>query len=100
MSFNNPTNITGFVDFFNYINYVTEGMFGVFFLVAIAVVSFLVQKAYTTERALLSTMFLTTIIAVLMRFVDLISDGVLAFCVLVLGFAVIYAFMERSNEGL
>jgi len=92
--------IVGFVTFLQYINTeLTGGMFGPAMLIVIGFVSFLATKAYSTDRALGFSAFLTVISAVLLRFMSLINDNILFMTVVLFIIAMIYLIKERNVEA-
>ena len=70
----NSTNVTSFVDFITYGNTVTAGAMGPAFLLLIFVVAFVAQKQFITEKALVSSAFITTISAYLMFTMGIINE--------------------------
>jgi hypothetical protein len=71
---------------------------GIGILVVIAIVSFIATKTYTFEKSLAFSAFLTSISAVFLRFLKLVSDGVLTLTIVYLVVAVIILFREREVE--
>jgi len=88
----NATNITGIA---TYANTVTGGWFWSLILVAIFMVTFLVQKNYPTERAFVSSSFLTFLSAIFMFILGLIADQifVIAFVIMIASFG--FLFVRR-----
>ena len=95
-----PENMTGIIDFLTYTNYLTNGFLGAGFLIIIFFVSFLSTKIYSYERAFGFSSFLTMISAVLLRFLNLINDWILALSVILLVFSIILLTRERSVENV
>ena len=95
-------NITGIVTFLQYVNTLTvvggTGFLGVGMLIIIGFVSFLATKAYSFERALGFSAFLTLISAILLRFLELINDAILFLVVVIFIGSVILLMRERGVE--
>lgn len=100
--FEYPSNITSMVKFLEYINTLTEvrgvGFLGVGMLIIIGFVSFLATKAYSFERALGFSTFLTLISAILLRFMNLINDAILFFVSVIFIISIIMLMRERNVE--
>jgi len=95
-----PENMTGIIGFLQYVNSMTGGFLGLGFLIIIFMVSFLSTKSFTYERAFGFSAFLTMVSAVLLRFMSLINDTILAIFVVILVVAIIFLMKERSSEGV
>ena len=95
-----PENMTGIMDFLTYTNSLTNGFLGAGFLIIIFMVSFLSTKTFSYERAFGFSSFLTMISAILLRFLNLINDWILALTVILLVFSIILLTKERSVEGV
>jgi len=93
-----PSNITGIMDLFHYVDYLVSGFLGVAILIIIGMVSFLSTKIYSYEKALGFSSFLILLTAILLRFMDLINNGVLIFCIILFFGAVIALYREREIE--
>lgn len=94
-----PSNdITGILTFLQYVNTLVEGFLGVAFLIMVGMVSFLSTKVYTYERALAFSAFLTMICAILLRFIGLVNDYTMAFCIIIFIGALLLLMRERGAE--
>ena len=98
-----PSNdIEGVVTFIQYVNSLTviggTGFLGAGMLIIIGFVSFLATKAYSFERALGFSAFLTLISAIFLRFLDLINDAILFLVVVIFIGSVILLVRERNVE--
>jgi len=91
-------NITGILTFLQYVNTLVEGFLGISFLIMIGMVSFLSTKVYTYERALAFSTFLTMICAILLRFIGLVNDATMTFCIIAFIGAVLLLMRERGAE--
>ncbi len=95
-------NITGIVAFLQYVNTLTEiggtGFLGAGMLIIIGFVAFLATKAYSFDRALGFSAFLTLISAVFLRFLNLINDVVLFLVIVLFVGSVILLIRERNVE--
>lgn len=95
-----PENITGFVEFVQYTNTLVNGMLGMGILIIVFMVSFLSAKSYSYERAFGFSSFLTMISAILLRFMNLITDWMLSIAIIMTGGAIILLMRERSVENV
>lgn len=93
-----PGNMTSVMGLLNFSNTLVEGFLGTGILIAIAVISFLVTKAFSTEKSFAFSGFLTLLSAILLRFMSLISDIVLSFVVFAFVGIVIWLFVSRNQE--
>jgi len=98
-------NITGIIPFLKYVNSLTAidavgntGLLGVGMLIIIGFVSFLATKAFSFERALGFSAFLTLISAIFLRFLSLISDAILFLVIVLFIGSVILLMRERNVE--
>jgi hypothetical protein len=72
------------------------GILGIFILIVIGGVMFLMMKAYGSEKALTVTMFVTSLIGLFLRILGLIADFVFYICLILFVVAVI--FMMKDSE--
>jgi hypothetical protein len=99
-----PENITGIADLLNHAanlvntNSTIGGFFGVGLLIAIAVVSFMTAKTFSSEKAFAFSGFLTLLSAILLRFIGLISDGIMYFVVIAFAAIVIWLWSSRQQD--
>lgn len=99
-----PENITGIVDLINYAadlvntNSPIGGIFGLGILITIAVVSFIISKSFSSEKAFAFSGFLTLLSAILMRFLGWISDGIMYAVVIAFTAIVIWLWSSRQQE--
>jgi len=93
-----PDNMTGFVEFLQYTNYLTGNLIGLGILLVIYIVSFIATKAYPSDRSIIFSAFFGTIVAILLRFLDLIGDVLLTVSILILAGALWYLYNERGSE--
>ena len=91
-------NMTGIVGFLQYTNDITQGMLGLVFLIIVGLVSFLSTKAFSVDRSLAFSTFFTSILGFYLRFLGLVGDGVLVFCISMFAIAVVMLFRERDVE--
>lgn len=95
-------NITGIVSFFRHVNTLTDvggaGFLGIAILIIIGFVAFLSMKNYTTERAFGFAGFLTFIVAILLRFMNMISDSVLFIVIIMFIMSIVFLMKERQSE--
>jgi len=77
------------------VNNASGGLFGILILVLIAFVLFGVMKRYNrNEDAFLGSMIITIVIALLMRSVNIITDGVMI--LMILGLIIAFIYYERA----
>lgn len=95
-------NITGIVTFLQYVNTLTEigetGFLGAGILIMVGFVSFLATKAYSFDRALGFSSFLTLITAIFLRFLNLINDVILFLVIVIFIASVVLLIRERNVE--
>lgn len=92
-------NITGIVSLMQYSNELTSGLLGVGFLIIIGFVAFISTKRYGTEESFGFAGFITMISAILLRFLDMISDDVLLIVVVLFILSVIGLMRKRNVEN-
>jgi len=73
------------------------GVLGIFLLIVIGGVLFLMMKSYGNERALSVTMLITSIIGLLLRLMGLITDFVFYVCIVLFVVGVILLFRESEK---
>lgn len=91
-------NVSNIIDFINYANYLTNGVMGIVFLIIIAVISFVVSKGFSNEKAFGFSGFLTLITAILFRFMGLINDAVMYIVVVVVVAVIVLMWNTRKQE--
>lgn len=96
--FPDPTNMTNMTDVLSYLNIVTMGWFGLVMLIVIFVVGLLSLKIYSTHKAVAASSFLTTIVAIFFKILNLISTQVLVGSIVLLIVAIIWLFVAESRE--
>ena len=97
--FDYPTNaIIGLVPFLQYVNTLCKGLLGAGLLIIIGFVAFFTTKNYTTDRALGYASFITLISAILLRFIELINDGILLLVIVIFIGSLIYLIRQRNVE--
>jgi hypothetical protein len=99
-----PNNITGISDLINHAsnlvntNSPISGFFGIGILIVIAVVSFISAKTFSSEKAFAFSGFLTVISAIILRFMGLISDGIMYVAVIAFTSIVIWLWASRQQD--
>ena len=73
----NATNITGVTGLLQYNNTVTDGYFGMFFLAALWIVSFLALSTYRKDAAIVPATFVTWLVCALFVAIGLADTGLL-----------------------
>lgn len=90
MAFPEPTNITTFVGFFEYSNTVTNGLTGIGILIAFFIVSVVSMKVFQTERAVLASLFLTTLVSIFFSILGLVGNKVMIVCIILTGLSLLH----------
>ena len=93
-----PENMTGIFGLFSHANTLTEGFLGTGILIAVAVVAFLTTKMFSTEKAFGFAGFLSLLVAILLRFMDLISDTVLYITIIAFVGILVWLYSMREQE--
>jgi len=102
--FDSPdNNITGLVELMRYTNTLTAGdgetgIFGIAILIIVGFVAFLSIKGYSADRAMGYTGFLLLIVAMLLRFLELINDTAMIIVLVMFIGILIYLTTERNRE--
>lgn len=99
MAFAYPSNMTSVVDLLRYSDGLTGGYFGVIILIMVAIVSFISSKSYSSEKAFGFSGFLTLLVAIILRFMNMISDTALYTVVALFVGVVIWMFVSRNQEA-
>ena len=92
-------NVTSITNLLPYLNSVTTGYFGVGILLCVFLITFVTGKSFSAEKALSFSGFLTMIVAVLLRMMSLITDGVLTFVVIMFCAITLWMWMQRQQES-
>jgi uncharacterized membrane protein len=98
--FTNSSAYAGLTEIFNYVNYLTNGALGVSILLVVGIITFISTKNYSWDRSFAFSSFITLIVAILLRFLTLIGDVLLAFCAIMTALSLIILIAERDSEGL
>jgi hypothetical protein len=96
-------NITGIMGLFQYVNTLTKGdsetgLLGIMILIMVGFVTFLSTKGYSVDRAFGYTGFLLLIVAILLRFLNLINDAVMIIVFVLFIGSLIFLIRERNSE--
>lgn len=83
-----------FLTYFNFANEATNGMFGIFFLLAFFVTMFISMKAWSTDQALATSSFLTLIIALAGSKVGMIPPIAVMFAIIIFALAIVFMYMK------
>lgn len=73
------------------------GVLGIFILIVVAGVLFLMMKSFGNERALSVTMLVTSIIGLFLRILGLIGDYVFYVCVILFVVGIIFLFKDAGQ---
>ena len=94
-----PGDMNNTIDLLNLVNVYTKGQLGTGILIIIGFVAFFSTKNYSTDRAFGFAAFMTLLSAILLRFLEMISDGILFLSIAMFVLAVVFLIRERSvNE--
>lgn len=99
-----PSNVSGITDLINHAanlvntNSTIGGFFGTGLLIAIFSVSFITAKVFSSEKAFGFSGFLTLLSAILLRFMNLISDGIMYFVVICFTAIIIWLWSSRNQD--
>jgi hypothetical protein len=98
--FDFTTNDSSLTGMFQKINSFTDvgqgGILGIFILIVIGGIMFMMMKAYGNEKALAVTMFVTSLIGLFLRILGLIGGVVFYICIVL--FVVGVIFMMKDSE--
>jgi len=101
---NVPDNVTGVFDLVKHAanlvdtNAPITGLFGLGILIVIGIISFMGAKTFATDKALAFSGFLILLSAILLRFMGLISDGIMYAVVILFTAIVILLWASRQQE--
>lgn len=103
MIFPPPTNGSiGFVNVMAYANSLTDigfgGVLGLVWLIVIEACLFLMMKAFSYDRALSTSMFITSVIGVILRILGMVNDQILYICLIMLIIA-LFLLQKESSAG-
>jgi hypothetical protein len=75
------------------------GILGIFILLVIGGVLFMMMKIYGTEKSLAVTMFVTSLVGLFLRAIGLIGDFVFYICIILFVIGIIFLMKEgEKNE--
>jgi len=95
-----PENMTGVLSLFSHANDLTGGFLGIGILIVIAVISIISTKSFSSEKSFGFSAFLSLIVAILLRFMNLISDSVLYIVIIAFVGVLIWLFTTREQETM
>ena len=98
MSYFNWTNITSPTDLFNYANIVTNNWFGLMLIISIFIILFISFKSYETEKAFSATTFISTIIALLLSLMGILSPEYVIIMIVLTAISVILLFFRPERQ--
>lgn len=93
-----PENMTSILDLFSHANTLTDNFLGTGILIAVAVISFMAAKAFSTDKAFGFAGFLSLLVAILLRFMSLINDTVLYITIVAFVGIMIWVYSMREQE--
>ncbi len=91
----NMTNANNIVGLFNAINGMSGGWLTIMILILAFVITFITMKAYPTKVAFAGSSFIITVIALLMRAIDMVGDVTLAICIFLTAGGVIALLLKE-----
>lgn len=98
----NITNLTSSTNLLNIVQTVnvwSEGFFGIMFILVFFVILFIAFKNFPTKTAFVSAMFISTLIAILFKFINLVPDLVVIIGVIgtIVGVSVLFLSGDRGD---
>jgi hypothetical protein len=100
--FPNPENTTDFLKQLVYINSLTDtgsgGILGTLFLVIIFSTLFMIQKAFSYDKALYTSALITSFLAILFRILNLTNDFILYLGIIGIIFS-LWMLQKESSQG-
>ena len=93
-----PENMTSVFDLMSHANTLTDGFLGTGILIVVAVISFIATKMFSTDKALGFAGFLSLMVAILLRFMNLINDMVLYITIVLVAGVFIWIYSMREQE--
>ena len=94
-----PGDMNNTIHLLNLVNIYTKGQLGTGILIIVGFVAFFSTKAYSTDRAFGFAAFMTLLSAIFLRFLDMISDGILFLAIAMFVLAIVFLIRERSVEN-
>lgn len=96
------SNCTTFIQQIQYLDSLTDvgfgGVLGLTFLLAIGGILFLVQKAFSVEKAFAVSMFITSFFGILLGIMGLVSNNIIYVVLITLAMS-IFMLLKRSDSG-
>jgi len=99
MSYYNLTNVTGadgMPELFTATNIMSGGWLGVCILITFAVIVFITLKDYPLKESFGATMFITSVVCIILRIMGLVSDFVTFIVIILTGVALITLFFKDN----
>lgn len=90
-------NWTSALDLFTHANTITDGFLGTGILIVVSIISFISMKAFSTDKAVIYSAFLCFVLAILFRFLNLISDAVLYVVIILFGASMVWLYMVKDT---
>ena len=78
-------NVTGMESLFVWMNNLTNGVFGPLILLSVFMISFLRLYYSSTENALLASLFITSVVGILLSIMGLVNTTLVASIILITG---------------
>lgn len=95
-------NDSSLVGMFQKINSFTDvgqgGMLGIFILMVVGGVLFMMMKAFGSEKSLAVSMFITSIIGLFLRIMNLIGDFVFYVCIILFVLGIFFMMKEAEKN--
>lgn len=102
MTYADPVNMTGFKDIFIYANSVTSDVFGVGFLFSLCLIIIMylnLSRQVDFSSSCVVGLFISSLVSVLLFFMDVVQDKVMFICILVFVVSLIFAFTVRNRSA-
>lgn len=90
-------NMTSPVDLFTYSNSITSNIFGIMLLLTIFAITFITFKGYDTETAFATSVFISTLISILMVPLNIIGVGISLIMIILTGVSFMLLFFKKQD---
>ena len=91
-------NMTSVFDLMSHANVLTDNFLGTGILIAIAIIAFITTKQFSSDKAFGFAGFLSLLVAILLRFMNLINDAVLYITIVAFVGVLIWLYSMREQE--
>jgi type II secretory pathway component PulF len=95
MVFRDP-NMTSWYEIFHFANEVTDNAFGIFIILGVFIITFLALKNHPAEKAFASSTFITAVIGIILRLMNIIDAYVMFICIIGAGISIVWLLRKES----